>query len=515
MLARPTNPAKKEQHESPQLLPSGPSTPKQLPSAPTTPKRLHPDTSLAFSPAPAPRRRLLKTLADVEDLAKTKLSTPVFDHFEASFGDASLAAKIAQAYSKLQFNPHILADISHVCLRTNILNTPLNTPIMVAPVPCLKQAHPDGEVAVARAAATAGACYIYDYMLANASVADVAAAQGARWLHVYLCKDLEILRKAATAAQEHGFSALVVTCDHPYERIRAGAASAEDKSAQRHGLGNPECAKLKGLEADRFLDSSLAWRDITWLRSITDLPIVLKGICNPIDANLAVKHGVQAIVVSGPYGRSLGPSPVEVLPDVVAAVNGKVPVLVEAGVRSGTDVLKLLALGASGVLANRPVVHGLAYNGESGVKEVLGMLGNELSSDMASVGCCSLEEVSPDILYKPHFSLFHHLSSTHTAHELLKRHCPLHDVVLPVEKRYDGTTEDNCDGGWGESKYVAELLCTCHHSRKLVSSPHGARHVYPPWAVLPSLSPSSSCNDSLKAQASTSRHGGQETQPRS
>ena len=320
-------------------------------------------------------------------------------------------------------------DSEAVCTKVELFGRTLNSPVMIAPTAFHRLAHDDGEVATARAAAVSGAGYVYSMMLSNTACETVAAekaeSKGAQWAAMYILKDRDYTLHIIRQAEEHGFHALVVTCDHPTERVKTSTmpyfAANENSLIRGVSLSDrmtfPNSAQYrqsKGLsESDSIGDNdgSLTWDDVQWLVQHTHLPVVCKGILSPEDARFAVRSGAMGIIVSNHGCRQMDgtPAAIEMLPAIVAAVRetekeaSPVEILLDSGVRTGSHVLKALALGASAVLIGRPVLWGLACGGEDGVKEVLETLQRELVDDMACVGCRSMADVGPHILHhNPH-----------------------------------------------------------------------------------------------------------------
>jgi isopentenyl diphosphate isomerase/L-lactate dehydrogenase-like FMN-dependent dehydrogenase len=278
-------------------------------------------------------------------------------------------------------------------------------PILVAPLGCQGIADPEGECATARAAAAAGTLMVVSTM-STRSLEEVAAAEGPRWFQLYVYRDRAVTEALVRRAEEAGYQALVVTVDTPQMGRRerdirnqfglpphlrfANFETAQDAYATDAGS-----ALIRHAQAS--FDASLSWADIRWLQSITRLPIILKGIMTAEDALQAVAAGVEGIIVSNHGGRQLDgvPATIEILPEVAAAVDGRCALLLDGGVRRGTDVLKALALGADAVLVGRPVLWGLTAQGEPGARRVLELLRAELELAMRLAGCPTLAQITP------------------------------------------------------------------------------------------------------------------------
>jgi isopentenyl diphosphate isomerase/L-lactate dehydrogenase-like FMN-dependent dehydrogenase len=265
-----------------------------------------------------------------------------------------------------------------------VLGTEIALPVLIAPLALQRMAHPDGEEATARAAAAAGTIMC---LSSAATCAPSELTEGKRWFQVYVWKDRATTEAAVAQAVEHGYSALVLTVDVPYIGRRERDIRVE--------FTIPEHLTVQGdLFAANF-DATVSWRDLEWLAGF-GLPVVVKGILTAEDAKLACEHGAAAVIVSNHGGRQLDgvSASLDVLEEVVYAVDGRVEVLLDGGVRRGTDVLKALALGARAVLIGRAMLWGLAVAGEEGVADVLRLLRDEIGLGLALLGCPSPADVS-------------------------------------------------------------------------------------------------------------------------
>jgi len=341
-------------------------------------------------------------VADYERLAEQTLDPGAFGYYAGGAGDErSLAGNVA-AWEALHLRPRVLVDVSEVSTATTVLGTPVSMPLLVAPTAIQRLAHPDGEPGMARAAAAAGTLMCLS-TLATATPEEVAVAApgGPRWLQLYVYRDRRVTRAFVAQAAEHGYGAIVLTVDAPRlgrrERdLRTGFRVPKEITVptMAAALGGWEGATP--LELLGAIDSSLTWNDLDELRSLSSLPLILKGIQTAEDAELACAHGVDAIVVSNHGGRQLDAvaATAELLPEVVGAVAGRMEVYVDGGIRRGSDVVKALALGARAVLAGRAPLWGLACEGEAGATRVLQLLRDEIELALALCGCTSPEDVS-------------------------------------------------------------------------------------------------------------------------
>jgi 4-hydroxymandelate oxidase len=350
-------------------------------------------------------------LADLEAAAREKLSKPVFDYYLGGSYDEVTLRENRAAYERLSLHYRVLRGVDHCDTSVTVLGHALRSPILVPPMAFQCMAHPQGELAAVRATSTAGSIYVLS-SFSTSSVEDVVAAATAPvWFQAYVYKDREITGALVRRAEAAGCSAIVLTVTAPRmarrERdIRNSFALPEGLKAVNLSVGELQELPAKAGESAlahyfaSLIDPGLTWRDVAWLRSITRLPLVIKGICRPDDAVLAVEAGAAAIIVSNHGGRQLDTSPatITVLADVARAVAGRAEVLVDGGIRRGTDVVKALALGARAVLVGRPVLWGLAVDGERGAAAVLEHLREELELAMALCGCTSLGDVAPDLV---------------------------------------------------------------------------------------------------------------------
>jgi 4-hydroxymandelate oxidase len=344
-------------------------------------------------------------LFEFEALAREKLDPMAYDYFAGGAGDEVTLRANRAAFERIRLLPRVLVDVGERDLTTTVLSRPVSFPVLIAPTAFHRLAHPEGELATAKAARDAGTVMVLS-SLSTTPMEEVAAVGGERWFQLYVYRDREVTRELVARAEAAGYTALVLTVDAPYlgrrERdvrnsftLPAGLRVANVAGRGYGGLARE--AGTSGLAAyfATMLDPTLTWRDLEWLVAITSLPVVVKGVHRADDAERAVAHGAAAVVVSNHGGRQLDtvPAGIEMLPAVAEAVGGRVEVLVDGGIRRGTDVVKALALGARAVLLGRPVVWGLAVGGAQGVAQVLELLRAELDLALALCGCRSVREV--------------------------------------------------------------------------------------------------------------------------
>jgi isopentenyl diphosphate isomerase/L-lactate dehydrogenase-like FMN-dependent dehydrogenase len=321
---------------------------------------------------------------DYERIAEERLDANAFAYFAGGSGDEVTLRDNLAAFERRKLRPRVLVDVSSITTVTTVLGTEIALPVLIAPLALQRMAHPDGEEATARAAAAAGTIMC---LSSAATCAPSELTEGERWFQVYVWKERATTEAAIAQAVEHGYSALVLTVDVPYIGRRERDIRVE--------FTIPEHLTVQGdLFAANF-DATVSWRDLEWLAGY-GLPVVVKGILTAEDARLACEHGAAAVIVSNHGGRQLdgGPASLDVLEEVVQAVNGRAEVLLDGGVRRGTDVLKALALGARAVLIGRAMLWGLAVAGEEGVTDVLRLLRDEIELGLALLGCASPADVS-------------------------------------------------------------------------------------------------------------------------
>ena len=332
---------------------------------------------------------------DYEALAAERLDEGAHGYYAGGAGDELTLRWNVEAFTRWQLRPRVLVDVAGCTTATTVLGHELAMPLIVAPVAFQRVAHPDGEVGMARAAAAAGTVMCLSTM-STSSPADVAATGAMRWFQLYVFRDEGVTRELVRLAVDGGFTALVLTVDTPVlgrrERDRRTGFTIPD-GVEVGSLGR---GGVTPLEAFSWMSQSVSWRDVERLASETGLPVVVKGVLTREDAALACDHGAAGIVVSNHGGRQLDgvSATIDALPEVVEAVGGRLPVLVDGGVRRGTDVVKALALGAEAVLAGRAPLWGLAAGGEAGARHVLELLRDEILLALKLVGATSPADVS-------------------------------------------------------------------------------------------------------------------------
>lgn len=335
-------------------------------------------------------------IADLERLAADALEPGAHGYFAGGAADERALRRNREAFAEWELRPRVLVDVSDVSTAVSVLGCEMSLPVAVAPVAFQRLAHSGGEEAMARAAAAAGTIMGLS-TLATASPREVAAAApgSPRWMQLYLFRDRGVTRALLDEAVDAGFEAILLTVDAPYagrrERdLRTGFEIPADvrTPAIEAAVGRES---LSIAEVFGLVDPSIGWDDLEALAGECDLPVLVKGLVTAEDAELAVEHGAGGVVVSNHGGRQLdaAPATIDALPEVVEAVAGRIPVLMDGGIRRGSDVAVALALGADAVLAGRAALWGLATGGQAGVERALGFLADELRLTLALLGCAS------------------------------------------------------------------------------------------------------------------------------
>eukprot|EP00058_Branchiostoma_floridae_P026270 XP_002611760.1 hypothetical protein BRAFLDRAFT_236305 [Branchiostoma floridae] len=334
---------------------------------------------------------------DFEEFSRKHLSKATWEFFSGGAAECQTVSENRNAFKRLRLRPRFLRDVSHRDLSTTLLGERVEFPIGVSPTGLKDIAWPQGDIYVAKVAAEMGACMAVS-TFSNSSAEDIMAASphGLKWFQMYFMPNKVFTQRLIQKVERAGYKALVVTVDLPIVGKRY--SDIRNKFQLPSHVTVPNLLALKdGSEQDGRnygmggspQDPSFSWKDIDWLSSITNLPIILKGILTAEDAGIALDHpGVKGILVSNHGGRQLDgvPATIEALPEIVGAAGDKLEVYLDGGVRTGTDALKALALGARAVFLGRPVIWGLTFSGEEGVRQVMKILRDELDLAMALSG---------------------------------------------------------------------------------------------------------------------------------
>lgn len=345
------------------------------------------------------------SLYDMEAIARLRMTHDVWDYVAGGAADEITLRRNREAFDEIVINPRFLVDVESVDLSMTVLGTRIDLPIMAAPTGAQWEAHPDGELAVAKAAGSVGTLMGLATG-SNRTIAEIAeATPGPVWLQLYHL-DNAVTEFLVAGADAAGYAALCLTIDSP-----SGPSKEKDVRNQfraQPGMGwvelrdRPDLMERVTNRGDRP-PAKMSWSRLAWLKSLSNMPLVVKGILTVEDALRCVEHGVDAIVVSNHGGRTLDtlPASIEVLPAIAEAVGGSIEVYMDSGIRRGTDVLKALALGARAVLVGRPVMWGLAFDGENGVRTMFEILRKELELAMAYCGVSNLREIERSLVMLP------------------------------------------------------------------------------------------------------------------
>jgi len=334
----------------------------------------------------------LLSLFDFETAARGKVAHGAWERISGAAADEITLRWNREAYDKIRLKPRVLVDVSRLDTRVTLFGQELPFPILLAPTGAQRFIHPGGEVEAVHGAAAADATYVISSS-ASMKVDDIArAASRPVWFQLYVQRDRAFTRDLVQRAEDAGCRALCVTVDSPV----FGARNREDRAK-----GELPERELPNLQGKDYLDPSLTWKDIDWLRGFARRPVLLKGILNPDDAAIAVREAVSGIIVSNHGARNLDtvPATIDALPLVVEKVAGRIPVIVDGGIRRGTDVVKALALGAAAVQIGRPYLWGLGVAGADGVARVVNILRKELELAMALTGRPTLAAIDRTVLW--------------------------------------------------------------------------------------------------------------------
>jgi 4-hydroxymandelate oxidase len=364
-------------------------------------------------------------LLQFEPLARKRLSQMAYDYVRSGGADEITMRENRLAFERLRLAPNVLVDVSELDTRVTLFGSELEHPILLAPIAYHRLYHAEGELATARGASAAGAAMVVSTFTTTAIDQIAQNTQRPIWYQLYVQRDRAFTKDMVQRAVAAGCKAVCITADSPVFGCRYGQLS--------FGLpSNLECVHLRGLDLknqvlknqvpknqvpknqvpthklrrggiyDVLFDASFNWRDLEWLRSVAGVPVLVKGVLSAEDGKRAVEYGADGVIVSNHGGRNLDtvPATIDALPRVVEAVAGKIPVLLDSGIRRGTDVLMALALGAKAVFIGRPYIYGLALGGQKGVERAINILRDELERAMALTGRRSIAEIDSTVLWK-------------------------------------------------------------------------------------------------------------------
>jgi 4-hydroxymandelate oxidase len=344
---------------------------------------------------------------EYEELARQRIAQGHYDFIAGGATDEITIRRTRAVFDSIMLKPRMMVDISRRDLSTTVLGHRINFPVMLDPAGNHSAAHPDAEIATVKAAGAAGTLMVLSSH-ASRTLEEVAdAASGPLWFQQYFFKDRGLTLEMAARAEEAGYSAICMTLD-------AKVKPKRERNIRNDYVGgaSPNYAQLDlGTHTWKFAadapagpsdirDTATTWADLDWFASNIRLPVVVKGIMTAEDGRLSAEHGAKGVIVSNHGGRYLDTTlaTIEVLPEVVRAVDGEVEVYLDGGIRRGTDVFKALALGAKSVLIGRPLFWGLAVDGQAGVLAVLEMLRDELDATMGMCGRPTVDSIDADSL---------------------------------------------------------------------------------------------------------------------
>lgn len=350
-------------------------------------------------------------LAEWEAAARDRLDAMAWGYYASGARDELTLSANCAAFREIVLHYKVMVDVSRRSMATEVLGTPVAMPILAAPTAFHRLAHAEGELATAKGTDAAGTIMVLS-TLSNTDMEQVVAARTRpTWFQLYIYKDRGATRALVERAEAAGCRAIVLTVDAPLLgtrerdvknrfRLPAGLGVKNMQAAGYAAMDTPDLDSGLAAYVARCLDQNLTWADVEWLRSITSLPVLVKGVVRPDDAVRAADHGAAGVVVSNHGGRQLdtAPATIDVLPGIVDAVGDRLEVLLDGGIRRGTDVLKALAYGARAVLVGRPILWGLTVDGARGVEAVLRQLAGELDQAQALCGCPTLANIDRDLV---------------------------------------------------------------------------------------------------------------------
>ncbi|MEO7413810.1 MAG: alpha-hydroxy acid oxidase [Opitutaceae bacterium] len=332
-----------------------------------------------------------------QERAKGMASTSAWEFYDSGCADDVTVRWNREAFTRVRLESRVMVDVEKIDTRIKLLGHELPHPILLAPAASHMLVHPEGEVATARGASAASAIMVLSTNSNRTVEAVAAAATQPLWMQLYVSRDRDIAKELIQRVDAAGYKALCVTVDQPViytrDRVVRGGPALPLPNVRRPVAGATASSGGR--------TRSLTWKDLEWFRSVTKMPIILKGILHPDDAEQAIKAGADAIIVSNHGGRALDgvAATIDALPRVAQRVAGRIPILMDGGIRRGGDIVKALARGANAILIGRPYLYGLAVNGSEGVRHVVQILRNELESAMALTGKTSIAQIDRSALW--------------------------------------------------------------------------------------------------------------------
>jgi 4-hydroxymandelate oxidase len=352
--------------------------------------------------APAAELDAAQNLSDFEVLARERMEHSLFAYVAGGAADEITLRRNRRAFDEIRLNPRVLVDVSAIDTSLQLFGNELKSPILLAPAAYQRAVHPEGEIAAAKGGEAAGALFVVSNATTTPLQEIASASKQPFWFQLFPRADRGWIRELVQEAEAAGCAALCLTVDNPVGAIRY--------REQRHklqvgpGIMTPHMPRNRGAKekSESFAADQVKWADVDWLRAYCTVPLLLKGIIDPEDADRAVRLGISGVIVSNHGGRNLDTTPatIEALPRVAERVAGRVPILVDGGIRRGTDIVKALALGAQAILIGRPYLYGLAVGGAAGVSRAVRILRKELEVAMAMMGRPSLGELDRSAIWE-------------------------------------------------------------------------------------------------------------------
>jgi 4-hydroxymandelate oxidase len=333
-------------------------------------------------------------LFDFEKMAEGKMTSMAYGYVAGGAADEITVRWNRQAFDMLKINPSVLNDVSKVDTSTTLFGQKIAYPVLIAPTAFHKMMHPEGELATAKGAGKAKAIYVVSSFTTTPLEEIKKAATEPLWFQLYVRDDKVFTKNLVQKAEALGYKALCITVDTPV----AGVRNREDKI--KFKLPDGVDAPYRNGSLEQKLP--LTWKEMEWLISFAKVPVLLKGILNADDAERAIKIGASGIIVSNHGGRNLdtAPATIDALPIIAERVNKRIPILMDGGIRRGTDILKAIAFGASAVLVGRPICYGLASGGAEGVAKALDILKTEFEMAMALTGRSNIAGIDRSLIWK-------------------------------------------------------------------------------------------------------------------
>ncbi|HEY6270735.1 MAG TPA: alpha-hydroxy acid oxidase [Terriglobales bacterium] len=345
------------------------------------------------------------SLDEAEELSASFMAPMARAYLCGGAGDEITMRANRDDWRRIRLNPRILVDVSEIDMKTEILGETLEWPVLLAPAAFHRLWHRDGERATVAGANQGGVTMVMSTYATESAETLCRAAKRPLWFQVYTRAERDLTRQLVERAENAGCKALVITVDTPVVGVRNREARADFRLPASFKLPNVSAGQVRNRPASTLslpLNGALTWKDVEWICSIAKVPVLLKGVINPEDALRAVNTGAAGIIVSNHGARNLDtlPSTAAALPRIAEKLQGKLPILVDGGIRRGTDIVKALAMGAKAVLIGRPYLHGLAIAGAAGVARVLEILRYELMAAMALTGRTSIAQIDRSVLWE-------------------------------------------------------------------------------------------------------------------